>query len=134
MVAGVIWSSCGVDRDNPVFEFAPELPESGRRGDGVLHGFDGIVHFVRIGRPPGPRGAAEDAVVFGVRGESENRSHGESALLPETPVAAGPAVSDVTVRVRPGRPAIPPAAAGAWTTPIQGRRLSASKAAGASGG
>ena len=82
MVAGVIRGSCAVDRDNPVFEFAPELPEAGRRYDGFLQVFDDLFRFVRIKRPPAPTGAAEDAVAFGVRGESENCSHGDSGLLP----------------------------------------------------
>ncbi len=85
----------------------PELPEAGRRGDGVLQGFHGIVHFVRIERLPTPWGAAEDAVVLGVRGGSENRSHGDPGLLPETRAAAGPVAGDVIVRVRPGGPRDP---------------------------
>ena len=41
--------SRAVHRDNPVFKFAPEFPEVPRRADGVLEGFDEIVHFVRTG-------------------------------------------------------------------------------------
>ena len=81
-VYGVIRGSCAVDRDDPVLEFAPELPEAGRCYDGFLQVFDDIVRFVRIKRPPAPTGAAEDAVAFGVRGDSENCSHGDSGLLP----------------------------------------------------
>ena len=107
MVAGVIRGSSADHRDNPVFEFAPGFPDVGRRGDGVIQGFDGIVHLVRIERLPAPRAAAEGAVVFGVRGESENRSHGDPDLPPETPAGAGLVVRDVIVRVRPGRPRDP---------------------------
>ena len=71
VAAGVIRGSRAVHRDNPVFKFAPEFPEVPRRADGVLEGFDEIVHFVRTGvtctlcgsleaagGPRGPRGAS----------------------------------------------------------------------------
>ena len=88
---------------------------------------------MRIGRPPAPRGAAEHAVVFGVGGESENRSHGNSGLLREAPAAAGPVVSDAVVRVRPGRQRDPADGSRRLDTPNPERLLSASKPAGTSG-
>lgn len=107
MVARVIRGSCAVHRDNPVFEFASGFPKSGQRGDRVLQGFDDIVRLVQLGSLPGPRAAAEGAVVFGVRGESKNHSHGDPGLIPETPAGTGPVVSDVIVRGRLGRPRDP---------------------------
>ena len=49
-----------------------------------FQGFDYIARCVQIERLPAPRVATADAVAFGVRGQSENHSHGDLGWLPDT--------------------------------------------------